>query len=104
MSALPGSKATRWSPDVRIWHPVKLMVEIQCRSVWGSQDALFSNNILNDLDRICSGIAQVFVFCCDLPIYRSLRGDKTETRGRRAVAPEIFGSLFPHHEELSGNA
>ena len=101
MPALAGSTATRWSPDVRIWEPIRLVAEIQARSIWGTQDALFSKNLLNDLDRICSGLAHFFVFCCDLPIYLALLGEKTDTRGRKAAGKDIFCNLLPHPDSLS---
>lgn len=103
MEPLQGSSKSRLSPDVRVWSPARMSIEIQCRCAWGTQDALSSGNILDDLDRICAGRADVFLFAADRTIYDALRGLKRSTRGRKASAPLTFSRLFPPSEELHGD-
>jgi len=100
MKPVPGSAKRRLSPDVRVWGPVQLAVEIQCRSVWGSQDALSSANILDDLRRICTGRAHLLVLAFDRPIYDQLRGLKSDRRGRKALATDLFATLLPASSSL----
>jgi hypothetical protein len=100
MAPAPGSSKRRLSPDVRVWAPVQLAIEVQCRSIWGSQDTLFSANILDDLTRICTGRAHLLVLAFDRPIYDSLRGLKADTRGRKALATDVFATLLPDSKSL----
>ncbi len=104
MAPHPGESKKRLSPDLRVIAPAALTFEIQCRSLFGSQDALFSDNLLDDLLRISTGRANVLVFATDRVIYDQLRGIKSSTRGRKAKAPGVFQTLFPPSVSLDGEA
>jgi hypothetical protein len=101
MAATANSGKTKNSPDIRIWSPARMVVELQVRSTLSSQDALFSGNILDDLDRVRSRTADLFVLAADRQIYDALRGEKTETRGRKAANPALLKALFPSSGSLT---
>lgn len=87
------SRAT--SPDIRIVAPVSLVLELQARSLYGTQDALFSANIVDDLERVRDGRADAFILAADRGIYDPIRGVKANNRGRRALAPDILAAALP---------
>ena len=96
----PGSSKAWNSPDLRVWEPCRLVVELQIRSYYGTQDTLFSDNLRDDLSRISAGTADVLLLAVDQPIYDSLRGLRTDPRGRRAMMPRIFAQVLPAAETL----
>jgi hypothetical protein len=57
MVAATGSIKTKNSPDIRVWAPARLVLELQVRSILGTQDSLFSDNLVDDLDRVQRGAA-----------------------------------------------
>jgi hypothetical protein len=100
MQARSDSDKKRLSPDLRVWRPCRLTVELQVRTQFGSQGALFSDNVVDDLDRIRRRVADVFILAADAPIYDSLRGIKAETRGRKPKHPELLERLLPPSSRL----
>jgi hypothetical protein len=102
MEPAPGSKKLNLSPDVRIWSPVRVSIELQVRSVLGAQDALFSANLADDLDRVERGVADVFILAADRSIYDAMRGIKTSPRGRKPKHPELLTNVFPDTAKLGG--
>ena len=98
----PSVKQKAVSADVRVCAPCSLVVELQTRSVCGSQDSLFWNNLIDDYQRLVSAKADVFVFACDRSIYEVLRGGRRDNRGRKAaVRPEEARELMPDPDGLS---
>jgi len=95
MASAPGSEKTKNSPDLRVWAPCRLIVELQIRSKLGSQSALFSDNLVDDLDRVGRRTADAFVLAADLELYDSLRGLKADPRGRKAKHTELLASALP---------
>lgn len=83
------------SPDIRVVAPVQLVLELQARSLFGTQDTLFSANIADDLDRVRDGRAHAFILAADLEIYDPIRGLKATTRGRKALLPEVLAAALP---------
>lgn len=100
VAAFPDSGKLKMSPDLRVWEPCRLVVELQTRSCFGSQSAVFSDNMYDDLRRVGNSLADAFVFVTDRPIYDALRGIKTDTRGRKAKHAEIMHLLLPPSEGL----
>jgi len=97
-----GSTKVKNSPDIRIWEPCRLVVELQVRSTLGSQSALFSDNLVDDLDRVIRGTADAFVLAADFALYESLRGLKADPRGRKAKHTEVLEAALPSRAALSG--
>lgn len=95
MPSAPGSEKAKNSPDIRIWAPCRLVVELQIRSKLGSQCALFSDNLVDDLDRVDRRTADAFVLAADLELYDALRGLKSDQRGRKAKHTELLASALP---------
>src|SRR5882762_11759466 len=48
------------SSDVRVCEPCPLILELQARSTYGSQDTLFWANLVDDYERLTHGRADVF--------------------------------------------
>lgn len=92
MAAAPGSEKVKNSPDIRVWEPCSMVVELQVRSEFGSQSSLFSENLADDLDRIDRHAADVFILAADLSIYESLRGQRANACGRKAKYGAFFSS------------
>jgi len=88
------------SPDIRIVSPVQVVIELQARSEFGTQDTLFSNNVLDDLQRVQEGRADAFVLAMDSSIYDALRGIRKDPRGRKAAAPEVLAGSLPRPETM----
>lgn len=103
MNSRADSDCARNSPDIRVWEPCRLVVELQTRSILGTQDSLFSSNLADDLDRVNRGDADVFVFACDRLIYDAIRGVKVSNRGRKAKFPQMFAQTFPDSNLLTPN-
>ena len=101
VAALPDTGKKTMSPDLRIWEPCRLVVELQVRSMFGSQCALFSDNILDDMTRVGQAAAGAFVLAADRTIYDALRGVKTDRRGRKAKHGIVMPLLFPPSESLA---
>ena len=78
------------SPDIRIIHPVSVVIELQTRSSIGSQDTLASANIADDIERVDSGRADLFVMTVDGGVYDKMMGK----RGNRGRKP-LHGTLIP---------
>jgi hypothetical protein len=100
MSAAPESGTARSSPDLRVWEPCKLIVELQARTELGSQSALFSANLVDDIERVRRGAADAFVLAADHSLYDGLRGIKSDARGRKAKYPNALGEALPPSECL----
>lgn len=100
MPSSPGSGKAKNSPDIRVWHPCRLVVELQIRSQLGSQSALFSDNLADDLGRLERSTVDAFVLAADLDLYNSLRGLKLDARGRPAKHTELFASALPDVSEF----
>lgn len=101
MNADPDSECARNSPDIRIWDPCRLIIELQARCCYGTQDTLFSKNLADDFSRVRRKDADAFILACDRPIYDALRGIKKDNRGRKALYSEVFERLLPDSELLS---
>jgi hypothetical protein len=90
----------RTSADIRVHAPCKLVLELQTRCVYGSQDTLVSDNLLDDLERLVTGRADVFVMACDAPIYHKLLG-RRDGRGRKPKLDSAMArAIFPSVESL----
>lgn len=95
MAPAPGSEKQTLSPDLRVWTPIRVVIELQIRTVLGSQDALFSGNLVDDLDRVSRGVADAFILAADQQIYDALRGIKNDTRGRKPKHAETCFNTLP---------
>jgi len=104
MAPAPGSNKAKNSPDLRVWEPCRLVVELQVRSTLGSQSALFSDNLLDDLDRVRRGTADAFVLAADRVLYEALGGRKRDTRGRKAKHGTLLSQVLPPIESLGLHA
>ncbi|MCI0441481.1 MAG: hypothetical protein L0177_20455, partial [Chloroflexi bacterium] len=100
MAAAPGSEKAKNSPDLRVWEPCRLVVELQVRSQYGSQSALFSDNLLDDLERIRRGTADLFVLAADRWLYEALCGIKRDRRGRKAKHTAALSAALPGCSQL----
>lgn len=103
MLAAPGSSKRINSPDIRVWFPCRLVVEIQVRSQYGSQSALFSENFLDDVKRVRRGAADAFVLAADRVLYEGLRGVKRDSRGRKAKHQDSIVAILPAVEDLGAS-
>jgi hypothetical protein len=98
------SDARRTSADIRVCDP-NLVIELQARSIYGSQDTLFGKNVIDDLQRLADGRADVLIIACDRPIYDALRGNRRDPRGRKALlAPDLAARIFPGTDTLPVDA
>jgi hypothetical protein len=94
-------KTKQTSADLRVCSPCSLVFEFQTRSIYGTQDTLSWKTLVDDLDRLVLGKADVFVLACDLPIYNSLRGLKLDGRGRKAGLPmDLAQEILPAADTL----
>ena len=91
------------SPDIRIVSPVDMVLELQARSLFGTQDTLFSHNVLDDLNRVQRGAAHAFLLASDAPIYNALRGLRQNNRGRKAAAPDELAVVLPASDKLAND-
>lgn len=98
IAADPTSMKLWNSADLRVYSPCTLVVELQCRSQFGSQAAVFSANIADDLRRVDRGTAHLFVLAADRVVYDALRGIKQDRRGRKAAYS--FEDDFPEPTPL----
>lgn len=99
MPPAPGSSKKKNSPDIRVWEPSRLVVEMQVRSDFGSQSASSTENVADDLGRIDRNSADLFVLAADLPQYLALRGVKSDSRGRKPL--HIFDKDLPLPVQMS---
>lgn len=99
LMAHPG-EATSFSADIRVGDPASLVVELKARSIHGSQDAIGSETILKDLERVGRRTVDLFVLAADRELYDRLRGLGRDSRGRKARAPDLFVSVMPASESL----
>jgi hypothetical protein len=95
MPAREGSVKLKNSPDIRVWTPCRLIVELQVRTSFGSQCALFSANLADDLDRIRRRAADAFVLAADVPLYNALCGIKENNRGRKPKHAALIRNALP---------
>jgi hypothetical protein len=95
MAAAPESMRAKNSPDLRVWEPCRLIVELQVRSQFGSQSALFSDNLLDDVERVRRRSADAFVLAADRLLYDGLCGVKRDPRGRKAKRLAAIGAALP---------
>lgn len=101
IAALADSGNAKMSPDIRVWAPCRLVVELQVRSCFGSQSALFSENLFDDLSRVGNSRVDAFVLAADRPIYDQLCGIKANPRGRKPKYAEIIKGWLPTADSLS---
>ena len=92
--------ATGLSADIRVGDPASLVVELKTRSIHGSQDAIASETILKDLERVGQRMVDLFILAADRELYDRLRGLGRRPRGRKARAPELFINVMPASETL----
>lgn len=105
MPAPADSEKRRLSPDIRVYEPERVTVELQARSQFGSQSTLFTKNIADDLRRLATRQVDLFVLAADCGIYDSLRGLKQDRRGRRALLPPgVWAQILPASSVLSAQA
>ena len=98
--AFPDSGKQRMSPDLRVWAPCRVVVELQVRSCFGSQSAISSDNLFDDLRRVGNNAVDAFVLAADRPLYDAARGVKEERRGRKAKHADLIPLLLPPSESL----
>lgn len=101
LKAFEDSGKITMSPDLRVWAPCRLVLELQVRSCFGSQSALFSENLFDDIRRVGTSVVDAFVLAADRPIYDALRGVKQGARGRKAKYAHILPLLLPPSESLA---
>lgn len=101
MAAFSDSGKAKMSPDLRVWSPCRLIVELQVRSSFGAQSALFSANLLDDIRRVGTRTVDAFVLAADRSIYDALRGVKEDRRGRKALHADVLRMLLPASETLA---
>ncbi|MDO8676979.1 MAG: hypothetical protein Q7R30_00215 [Acidobacteriota bacterium] len=101
-SIAPFSDSTKakMSPDLRVWAPCRLVLELQVRSSFGSQSALFSENLFDDLRRVGNQAVDAFVLAADVTLYDALRGIKQDRRGRKAKYADVMPLFLPASETL----
>jgi len=83
------------SADIRVGSPANLIVELKARSIHGTNDALGSEKIVEDLKRVGSGMVDMFVLAADRELYDGLRGFRKDPRGRKPKHTEIFYHTLP---------
>jgi hypothetical protein len=89
------------SPDIRIWETAQMVIELQARSRFSSQDATSTPAVLDDLTRVSRGGADVFILAADRSIYDAMCGIRSDLRGRRLKQPGVLKSLFPSSSALA---
>ena len=101
--AHPDSTNTKMSPDLRVCDPCRLVLELQVRSVFGSQSALFSDNLFDDMRRVGTAAVDAFVLAADRALYDALRGIKQDSRGRKSKHGDTLRHLLPPSESLGSS-
>jgi hypothetical protein len=76
--------------DIRVALPKPFVFELQCRSIIGSQNSLFTKNIVDDVWRVEQGYADLFLLVLDGPIYQKMLGNR-DGRGRKP----LHGDFLP---------
>lgn len=92
ISARAGVKKLWTSADLTIEKPVRLVVEFQVRSAASTQDAVFSDNLYDDIERVRARRADAFFFLCDYGLWLRLRGEKP-VEGKR-LKPSKHSAYF----------
>lgn len=97
ISARSGVRALWTSADLTVEQPVRLVVELQARSAASTQDALFSKNLHDDIERVRERRADAFFFFCDFHLWQRLRGERPSDarRLRRSKLSDYFASVLP---------
>ena len=101
LSVFEDSKQQKLSPDLRVWTPCQLVLEFQVRSCFGSQSALFSDNLFDDLRRVGNSVVDGFILAADRPLYDALRGKKIDARGRKARYAVVLQNILPSSDSLA---
>lgn len=81
------------TPDVRVLSPIKCTIELQCRSVIGSAATLFSKNIIDDVWRVDSGNADLFIMVVDGEIFQRMQGVR-DRRGRKPLDENFLPNMI----------
>lgn len=93
----------RSSPDIRVCEPIKMVFELQARSILGSQDGTSTPAILDDLRRVARDGAEVFILAADRKIYDAIRQIQPDKGGRKLKEPGVLKGLFPASDLLATN-
>ena len=88
------------SSDVAVVDPFEMLLEIKARPDYGTKSQAQFQQMDADVERVAGNPKCALVFVFDPRIYRSFSGEKTETRGRLAVASEWFIASFPAVETI----
>lgn len=91
------------SSDLAIVAPHPLLLEIKARPDRGTKSQAQFQQMDADVARIASYPQCIFFFVFDPNIYRSFSGEKTERRGRNAVASHWFVESFPKVDAIPSN-
>lgn len=91
------------STDLAIVDPLELLLEIKARPDWGTKSQAQFQHMDADVSRVVANPKCAFFFVFDPKIYMSFSGEKTETRGRSAVAAHWFVSHFPKIDAIPRN-
>ena len=89
---IPKSKLSTGG-DIRVLFPKPASIEIQCRSEIGYSDALLSKNILEDVNKVVDGQADVFVLVVDGAIFEHMLGQR-DPRGRKPLNADLIPELI----------
>jgi len=83
------------SADLCVVSPFTLFLEIKARPDFGTKSQAQFQEMDADVSRCAQHTNVALFFIFDSKIYLSFSGEKTETRGRPAVAAEWFNRYFP---------
>ena len=88
------------SADLAVVDPFEMLLEIKTRPDHGTKSQAQFQQMDADVARIAANPQCAFLFVFGPKIYLSFSGQKSETRGRHAVAHHWFVSSFPTTPQL----
>lgn len=91
------------SSDLAVVSPFEMFLEIKTRPDHGTKSGAQFQDMDADVARIAQNRQCALLFIFEPVIYASFSGEKTERRGRPAVADNWFTTCFPSASEIPRN-
>jgi hypothetical protein len=88
------------SSDVAVVDPFEMLLEIKARPDYGTKSQAQFQQMDADVERVAKNPKCALFVVFDPRMYLSFSGEKTEARGRPAVASEWFVGSFPKLEKV----
>jgi hypothetical protein len=93
-------KLSEGSADLAVVDPFEMLLEIKARPDYGTKSQAQFQQMDPDVARVAGNSQCAFLFVFDPKIYLSFSGEKSERRGRYAVAHRWFVGSFPKIAQL----